>query len=110
MENIIVLIIQIIIWIFIIATLGKIFAKAREPSWLVLIPIFNIYILLKIADKSGWWLLLLLVPLFNFIVIIIMSVGLAANFGKGIGFAIGLILLPFIFYPILAFGSAKYQA
>jgi hypothetical protein len=27
-----------------------------------------------------------------------------------VGFAIGLIFLPFIFYPILAFGDATYTA
>jgi hypothetical protein len=30
-------------------------------------------------------------------------------FGKGVGFAIGMIFLPFIFWPILAFGSSQYQ-
>lgn len=32
----------------------------------------------------------------------------AKNFGKGGGFACGLIFPPFIFYPILGFGSAQY--
>jgi hypothetical protein len=36
-------------------------------------------------------------------------VALAAKFGKGVGFAIGLIFLPFIFYPILGFGDAQYS-
>jgi hypothetical protein len=30
-------------------------------------------------------------------------------FGKGPGFAVGMILLPFIFYPMLGFGDARYQ-
>ena len=34
---------------------------------------------------------------------------LAKAFGKGIGFAIGLILLPFIFQLLLGFGSAEYE-
>jgi len=33
---------------------------------------------------------------------------LSKSFGKDVGFTIGLILLPVIFYPILAFGDAKY--
>jgi hypothetical protein len=33
----------------------------------------------------------------------------AENFGKGMGFVIGLIFLPFIFTLILAFGSATYR-
>ena len=37
------------------------------------------------------------------------DVDLAKSFGKGVGFGIGLILLPIIFFPILGFGSATYQ-
>jgi hypothetical protein len=33
----------------------------------------------------------------------------AKSFGKGVGFGIGLLLLPIIFFPILGFGSAQYQ-
>ncbi len=36
--------------------------------------------------------------------------GVARGFGKGGGFAVGLVLLPFVFYPILAFSDAQYQA
>jgi hypothetical protein len=35
---------------------------------------------------------------------------IAERFGKDIGFAIGLFFLPFIFIPILGFGSAEYRA
>ena len=34
--------------------------------------------------------------------------GLARSFGKGTGFAVGLILAPIIFYPMLAFGKSEY--
>ena len=33
----------------------------------------------------------------------------AERFGKSQGFAIGMFLLPFVFYPILAWGSAKWE-
>jgi hypothetical protein len=36
------------------------------------------------------------------------AIALAEKFGKGAGFGIGLAFLPFIFYPILGFGSATY--
>jgi Family of unknown function (DUF5684) len=32
-----------------------------------------------------------------------------ANYGKGAGFTVGLIFLPFIFIPILGYGRAVYQ-
>jgi hypothetical protein len=31
------------------------------------------------------------------------------NFGKGAGRVVGANFLPFIFYPMLAFGSAEYE-
>ena len=107
--GIITLIIPLAIIIFIITAMWKVFTKAGKPGWAVLIPFYNFYILLKIAGKPGWWLILLFIPIVNIIISIIAAIGIATNFGKGVGFAIGLFLLPFIFYPILAFGSAEYQ-
>jgi len=96
--------------IFVIASLWRVYTKAGQPGWAVLIPIYNAYILLKIAGKPGWWLLLMLIPFVNFIIAILVYVGVAEHFGKGAGFAIGLIFLSFIFFPILAFGEAEYAA
>ena len=101
--------VNIAIAIFMIITTWKIFSKAGEPGWAAIIPIYNAYVLLKIAGKPGWWLLLFFIPLVNFVVAIIATLGLSERFGKGGGFAAGLILLPIIFFPILAFGSATYQ-
>ncbi len=44
----------------------------------------------------------------SLVIRILMSIGIAKNFGAGSGFAVGLIFLPYIFYPILAF-SREYQ-
>jgi Family of unknown function (DUF5684) len=94
--------------VLIIASLWKVFTKAGQPGWAVLIPIYNCYVLLKAAGKPGWWLILMLIPLINIIIGILVVVALSERFSKGVGFAVGLILLPFIFYPILGFGSAQY--
>lgn len=95
--------------IFMIVTMWKLFTKAGQPGWATLIPIYNAYVMLKISGKPGWWLILLFIPLINLIISIMALIGLARNFGKGGGFAIGLLLLPIIFYPILAFGDDEYQ-
>ncbi|CAG0958880.1 hypothetical protein METP3_00702 [Methanosarcinales archaeon] len=95
--------------ILIVAGIWKVFVKAGQPGWAAIIPIYNIYILLKIACKPGWWLILYIIPLVNIIVAIIVTSNISKNFGKGTGFTIGLILLPFIFYPILGFGDATYK-
>ncbi len=109
MGPIIGLIIQLAIIFAIIAGFWKVFTKAGHPGWASIIPIYNAYILLKIAGKPGWWLLLLLIPIVNIVIGIIVALEVAKAFGKGAGFGIGLALLGFIFYPILGFGSATYQ-
>lgn len=95
--------------IVVIAGMWKTFAKAGHPGWAVLIPIYNIIVLLKIAGKPLWWILLMFIPLVNFIIAIIIAIAVSENFGKGAGFGLGLAFFPFIFYPILGFGDAKYQ-
>ena len=92
----------------ILVAMWKVFTKAGQPGWGCLIPIYNMYLMIKIAGKPGWWLLLLFLPLVNFVINIIVLVEIAKRFGKGGGFAVGLILLPIVFFPILAFGSAQY--
>jgi hypothetical protein len=86
-----------------IASLWKLFSKAGEPGWASLVPIYNMIVLLKISSMPWWWVLLACIAQF------IIPFKLAANFGKGTGFAVGLLLLPFIFLPMLAFGSAQYR-
>lgn len=44
---------------FMIATMWKIFAKAGEPGWACLVPIYNTCVWLKIAGKPMWWFFLL---------------------------------------------------
>lgn len=106
--ELIVLLIQLAIVILIIAGIWKTFTKAGQPGWAAIIPIFNVYILLKVANRPWWWLLLLLIPLVNLVIAIIVALDVAKAFGKGVGFGIGLVFLGFIFYPILGFGSATY--
>lgn len=86
----------------------KTFEKAGQPGWAVLIPFYNFYIMLKIVGRPGWWLVLYFVPFVNFVIIIIVLVDLAKSFGKGIGFALGLIIFFPVFLMILGFGDARY--
>ncbi len=93
---------------FQIAAVWIMYNKADMPGWACLVPIYNFYILMKIAGRPGWWLLLLFIPLVDIVVYIIINLDIANNFGKGLAFGIGLIFLPVIFIPILAFGDARY--
>lgn len=86
----------------------KVFEKANQPGWGAIIPIYNVILLLKIAGKPLWWLVLMLIPIISIIPGIMIPMSIARNFGKSGMFGVGLIFLPFIFYPILAFGDAEY--
>jgi hypothetical protein len=102
-------IINLAVTILCLVAMWKVFVKAGQPGWASIIPFYNLYVLLQVAGKPGWWLLLMLIPIVNIVIFIIAYIGVANNFGKGTGFAIGLIFLPFIFFPILAFGDAQYN-
>lgn len=85
------------------------FEKAGRPGWESIIPIYSSIITLKIVGKPWWWLLLAIVPIANIVVAIWTVNMLSKSFGKDEGFTVGLLLLGFIFYPILALGDARYQ-
>jgi hypothetical protein len=104
----ILVILYIAIIVFLIAALWQVFVKAGQKGWKAIIPLYNYYIILKIVGRPGWWLILYFVPIVNIIIGIIVLLDLAKSYAKGVGFAIGLILLAFIFIPILGFGSAQY--
>ncbi len=104
--------IAMLVWLAICATViagvWRVFTKAGEPGWGVLIPIYNFYLLCRIAQRPGWWLILMFIPVVNLAVGIVLSIDIARHFGKGAGFGVGLAFLGIVFYPILGFGSAEY--
>lgn len=102
-------VIYLAIIVAIIAGAWKMFEKAGQPGWAVLIPFYNMYVMLQIVGRPGWWLILMLIPFVSVIVMIVVFYDLARSFGRGIGTTIGLILAGFVFIPILGFGSAEYQ-
>jgi hypothetical protein len=95
--------------ILMIAAMWKVFEKAGKPGWAAIVPIYNLVVLCEIAGKPAWWVILMLIPLVNIVIAIIVVLGVAKNFGKGAGFGFGLLLLAPIFYPMLAWGDARYQ-
>ena len=91
--------------ILMIVSLWKIFKKAGKPGWASIIPIYNIYIMCEIAEKEWWYVLLSCVPFANIYAMIVLYNGMAKRFGKSGGFVVGMILLPVVFFPMLAFGK-----
>lgn len=87
----------------------KLFQKAGIPGWHACIPGLNIVQLARISGKRGFYAILLLIPLVNILALVILVMGLARNFGKGLGFALGLLFMPLPFFPILAFDESRYM-
>lgn len=82
----------------------KMLKKLGKPGWSVLIPIYNGWVYLECGGLPGW---LVLIPVANAIGIIVAAVKIPQRFGKGIGFGLGNLFFPYIFTPILGFGSAQ---
>lgn len=101
--------IALAILVLIIAGNWNVLEKAGIEGWKALIPFYNMYCMAKIVFGTGWPFLITFVPFFSAVYYIVWRILLAKSFGKGIGFTIGLVILPFIFVPILGLGDSQYR-
>ena len=87
----------------------KIFSKAGQAGWKSVIPLYNVYVLLKIVGRPGWWLLLFFIPVVNIVISLVVSIDLGKSFGKSTAYSVVLLwLLSLIGYCLLAFGNDQY--
>ena len=102
-----------------IVAMWKLFVKAGRPGWAAIVPLYNAWVLAEIAGRPGWFGLVASVvaaiPVVGWIVAVIMflliSIDLAAKFGKSTVFGVvALFLFSIVGYLILGFGSATYDA
>lgn len=101
-------IIALVLAALIIVSLWRLFVKAGKPGWAAIVPFYNYFVLFEITFGKGIKFLLLLIPIYNIVVAIQMCIRLAKAFGKTGGYAAGLIFLPVVFMPMLAFGDSTY--
>jgi hypothetical protein len=88
----------------------RVFPKAGQPAWAALLPFYNVYVLVVgVARLSALWFVLVWVPVIQVVAAILVNVEVAKRFGKSEAFGLGLALLGFVFYPVLGFGSDRYQ-
>lgn len=100
----------LIIYLVFVLSLWQIFNKAGEKGWYSLIPIYNVYVLTKIANQPVWVFILLYVPVIQIVASIMLAIALAKSFSKSTLFAIvGLVLFPYFGYMILGWGDAQYK-
>ena len=106
----------VIVWVLslgrsaIIMVGGKnLFRKAYKNEASSYIPVLNLFYMLEIADVSTFFGILFFVPFFNLVPLVLMGIGLGKNFKCSGGFTAGLVLLPIVFYPMLAFSDRTYK-
>jgi len=76
-----------------------------------LIPIANLFLLLKLAGKPMWWFVLMLIPIVNFVIIILLWMGICEQLGKPGWWGIMIALVPvanLVFFLMLVFGQTTY--
>lgn len=119
------ILVLIAVLVFLIIAECKVFAKAGEKWWKALIPVYNSWVQIRIAGLAWWWFIIFcilavcttalsedataIVSILLILTSFSLNYNLARKFGRGNGYAFLCTFLPFIGYPMLAFGSAKYD-
>ena len=114
----------------------KLFKKAGKKGWEAIIPYYNMWTLIEISGCKWWYFLIIIGSsllsfyisfninesthfsinmlegiglLIYYFIIYCVNYNIAKKFNKDHGFAIGLTLIPFVFYLILGFGKYKFN-
>jgi len=91
-----------------IVGLWKIFEKAGQKGWYILIPFYNFYIWLKIIKKPLWWYIFIIIPFINVFTLLLMVVEVDKCFKKnGLGAQALSVLFPFAYLPYLGFSNKE---
>jgi len=102
-------IINIVTYIFVAFCLHMIARKTKtEHGWLAWIPIANVYLMCKIAERPWWWVLVLIfVPIVNivFLVIVWMGIAEARDKNKWLGILIIVPIANYVLFGYLAFSG-----
>lgn len=127
--------ITIIMYAVMVAAEWKVLTKAGEKGWKALIPFYNVYISHEIVGMHHFWFIgevilwilevvlvfvgklpfaadlaiTIITTTFTIVSYVIHVTRLCDCFGKGRAFKLGIILVPYVFDLILAFGPAEYR-
>ena len=94
--------------VFWIAGAWRMFEKADQPGWGILVPVYNLLLIVRIAGSPDWMFILLLIPGVNIVAHIFVCLELGKRFSRGAAFTIGLIFIPAVFYALIGFSSDQY--
>ena len=101
-----VLLVALLVFTFI--SLYKVYKKAHRSGISAIIPFYNIKVLVEIVNLPSYYFILMLIPIVNIFIYVKICFLLVKFFRRNDNFAWGLVFLPFIFYPILAFSRSEY--
>ncbi len=105
----IVIIVTILLFLLSIAGLWGIFEKAGVKGWKILIPVYNLFIWVKIVNKPVWWIIFLLIPYINIFMVMLLLIEILKCFKRDtIGAQVLCILFPYAYLPFLGFGKDKF--
>lgn len=110
------IIVWVVFYVFFAYCLARLAVKRGMPFgssfiWAI-IPIANVFLLLKLGDKPMWWFILMLIPIVNIVIMIVTWMAIAEKLGKPgwWGVMIGLVpIANIVFFLMLVFGDAKAQ-
>jgi len=92
----------------IVVSLWKIFQKVGIKAWYSIIPIYNIYIWLRLLEKPIWWFVLYFIPFLNMFMLLVSIWETIRAFGK-IKYRHLLLgtIFPFAYMPYIAFSEKE---
>lgn len=116
----VIMVISLLLAVFGVICMWKIYAKAGQPGWAAIIPVYNLIVLCEIINRPKWWVaivygglllaFLIVPPIATLVFGIIMTIDLGKAFSKSTGWSVGMLLfLSYIGMAILAFGKDEYQ-
>lgn len=99
----------LILWLVEVLAFWQLFTKAGEAGWKSIVPIYNTYILAKVGGQPLWVFIMLFIPVLNIVGLLLISLGVAKAFDKGLLFAVvGLMIFQFFGYMYLGWGQSEY--
>ena len=98
-------ILMMAVGILMLVSMWKVFTKCGKPGWASIVPLYNMFVLTEIAGVAWWYILLFCVPIANLYAMFVIYNNIAQKFGKSTGFTIGMMIVPFVFWPMLAFSK-----
>lgn len=89
----------------------RLFQKMGYRGWQGVIPFYNYYLVCKAFYGNGWKVLMILIPGYNIYVLLRLRIDMARAFNKSTGYGVGFFFADFylpVFTCILAFGKSKF--